>query len=486
MRMPELKQPIVVRVLCCVALIGLGIGIFSIVPVHVAFAADAAKVSDFVTPQLEVAIPGVNLSSGQVSVQKDSIQIGFLGAYINGVYNFLLGIVVITAAVMIVYGGFKYIIAATGAGIQDGKERIKDAVLGLILVFASSTLLKVMNPSLGTLKPLTVQTVDLEYYSAIQHGDQPPSQYARAAAEASTDSTGNNVGAGAGVGGAGESGVGAGVGGSGGSSSSPQQQSGGLAGIDFSLNKNQGCGPNGYTEVKALCASVQDCYNKYCLPQPHMDPKPAGLIEAEKSLITFKDLPKDKKQQIEQYGLKLMLDPPAITVTQEAHDALLKAGKIAQGKGYFLYVTEVGRPMEYQVKNFCRRTAESIAAGDNPPKSGGMGLPGSSNHGLGIAADIMLKKMVDGKEKQLTAFGTICDKNSGTNQVDEAVSLGLENATILQQIMAEAGWKRLCSEMWHFDYKGVYPSDCFKCAFPPDPPHGSMKGCKPKYKPPTS
>ncbi|EKD67431.1 MAG: hypothetical protein ACD_48C00411G0001 [uncultured bacterium] len=69
--------------------------------------------------------------------------------YIEGVYNFSVAFVAVAALLMISIGGFYYIVSA-GNQAQAGtaKTMIKDALLGLIIVFVSWLILHTINPDL--------------------------------------------------------------------------------------------------------------------------------------------------------------------------------------------------------------------------------------------------------------------------------------------------------------------------------------------------
>jgi hypothetical protein len=109
-------------------------------------------------PSLSVDIPGLEMSPVPHTV-KGGVIIPFLSQYISAFYKFLLGLTVVVTAVMIMYGGFKYIIGSSVATIQDGKEIIQNALVGMVLVFCSFVFLNLVNPDAASLKPLTVQIV---------------------------------------------------------------------------------------------------------------------------------------------------------------------------------------------------------------------------------------------------------------------------------------------------------------------------------------
>ncbi len=133
-------------------------------PVSIAIAADPASATPSgpaaVAPKLGVDIPGVNLATGQVAETGKVLYESYLATYIAGVYKYILGIVVIAAALMMIYGGFKYILSSSLEGVADGKKNIVNAVIGLILTFGSYTILAMLNPALVELKPLEIPIVE--------------------------------------------------------------------------------------------------------------------------------------------------------------------------------------------------------------------------------------------------------------------------------------------------------------------------------------
>lgn len=111
------------------------------------------------TPKLNVPIPGLRFAQGIVVQPGETANIPFLAQYIAAAANYLLGIIVIAAAVMIVYGGFKYILASSVESVKGGKDVIKDAVIGLLLAFAVFTILRTLNPATLTLDAVRIPTI---------------------------------------------------------------------------------------------------------------------------------------------------------------------------------------------------------------------------------------------------------------------------------------------------------------------------------------
>lgn len=109
-------------------------------------------------PTLNVPIPGLQFASGLPTVS-GKIQSPFLAQYISAIYSYALGITVLAAAVMIIYGGLKYLVGSSIASISGGKEIIINAIIGLFLMFGAWTLLGSLNPATITPKTLDVQIV---------------------------------------------------------------------------------------------------------------------------------------------------------------------------------------------------------------------------------------------------------------------------------------------------------------------------------------
>ncbi|MDO8663335.1 MAG: hypothetical protein Q7K28_00630 [Candidatus Wildermuthbacteria bacterium] len=68
-------------------------------------------------------------------------------------YYFIIGISGFAAFIMLVWGGFQYLASAGNpTQISDAKDRIKNALLGLLLILISWLILQVINPDLTILK----------------------------------------------------------------------------------------------------------------------------------------------------------------------------------------------------------------------------------------------------------------------------------------------------------------------------------------------
>lgn len=78
-------------------------------------------------------------------------------SYVRYLFLFGLGLGGILAFAMIVVGGIQYAISAGNASkISDAQGRIRDAILGLLLLLGSYLILKTINPSLVSLRNLSL------------------------------------------------------------------------------------------------------------------------------------------------------------------------------------------------------------------------------------------------------------------------------------------------------------------------------------------
>lgn len=113
---------------------------------------------------LNIKIP--NLVFSNTAIEKGGyIEIPFFAQYVAAVYKFLMVISAIAAAVMIVYGGFLYIAAASGAKVRQGRTIIVDAVIGLILILGTYVILNTVNPDTLKLNAVKVSLVRPQEYS---------------------------------------------------------------------------------------------------------------------------------------------------------------------------------------------------------------------------------------------------------------------------------------------------------------------------------
>ncbi len=83
-----------------------------------------------------------------------------IGEYVVGLYRYGLGIGATLAMVMVVVGGFQYMTArGNPSAIGAAKGRITGAIIGILLLLGSYTLLQTINPQLIRLRELSVPQI---------------------------------------------------------------------------------------------------------------------------------------------------------------------------------------------------------------------------------------------------------------------------------------------------------------------------------------
>jgi hypothetical protein len=111
------------------------------------------------TPTLSINIPTVKLTDIPVTeaTGSNTVDIPWIAQYIAGLYRYSVGFAAMIGTVMIVIGGFQYL---TGGGdasrVMAGKQRIADAVIGMLLVSGSYVILSTVNPDLVSLNSLQI------------------------------------------------------------------------------------------------------------------------------------------------------------------------------------------------------------------------------------------------------------------------------------------------------------------------------------------
>ncbi len=88
------------------------------------------------------------------------------GSYLNTMIKIIIGLCAVLAMVMIVMGGIQYMTSELISGKEAGRERLNNAILGLLLALGAYALLFTINPNLlktdlGSLEDVTV-TVNLQ------------------------------------------------------------------------------------------------------------------------------------------------------------------------------------------------------------------------------------------------------------------------------------------------------------------------------------
>lgn len=110
------------------------------------------------TYKISVGLPGVpGLKTGA--------EISDPAVYVTGLYNFALAIVGLLALGMIVFGAVEYTISAGNVtGQSEAKDRIAQAIYGLVLLLGAVLILNTINPKIATLTLPTPEKIATEEF----------------------------------------------------------------------------------------------------------------------------------------------------------------------------------------------------------------------------------------------------------------------------------------------------------------------------------
>ncbi len=106
----------------------------------------------------EVKIPGV-------FDQETTVDNDFIGRYIRAIYVYFIWTVGVLAAVMITFGGVKWVAAAGNAGrIQDARDLINSSIIGIIIALTSVVLLNLISPQFTIFKLPDIKGAQKTYF----------------------------------------------------------------------------------------------------------------------------------------------------------------------------------------------------------------------------------------------------------------------------------------------------------------------------------
>lgn len=82
----------------------------------------------------------------------DALATPDLASYVNWLFTFGIGAAGVLAVIYIIIGGAQYATSDSITGHSKGRERIKNALIGLAIAIFSYLILKTINPDLLSLK----------------------------------------------------------------------------------------------------------------------------------------------------------------------------------------------------------------------------------------------------------------------------------------------------------------------------------------------
>lgn len=131
-----------------------------------------------ITPILGVEIPGLSFSPARK--EDGQVYVPFLAQYIAAVQRYAVGLAVVAAIIMVVYGGFLYLLGSSIQDVSTGKTIIADALIGMIIALSGYFILYTVNPNVVTLPEIKLGYINPEYwgenqgaYSTTQAGTSP-------------------------------------------------------------------------------------------------------------------------------------------------------------------------------------------------------------------------------------------------------------------------------------------------------------------------
>lgn len=128
-----------------------------------------ATILPYEPPRLSVQIPGVSFT--KAILRNGRVEVPYIAQYINGVYRFVIGTFSIVAIVMIMVGGIQYMIGSTGLQVGNALERLRNSVIGLLLLLATHIIVVTINPQLGFLTTLNLAYVPRVFVSTENTGN---------------------------------------------------------------------------------------------------------------------------------------------------------------------------------------------------------------------------------------------------------------------------------------------------------------------------
>ncbi len=85
--------------------------------------------------------------------------------YVQYMFNLLIAVAAVASVFMIVYGGFQYMSTDSWQGKSDGLSKVKNALLGLLLVLTSYIILRTIDPRLVAIPTTLVPPLNIQYES---------------------------------------------------------------------------------------------------------------------------------------------------------------------------------------------------------------------------------------------------------------------------------------------------------------------------------
>lgn len=129
----------------------------SSVPGYKASAGSSKSGPELLDFKLNIDIPGLTFFAPYRD--ENTVIVPMLAQYLQAFQALLIGISLIATAIMLIYGGWLYLLSGTGLKVQEGKKIIIDALIGMIIVLGAAVILANMNPNTARLTALQLYLV---------------------------------------------------------------------------------------------------------------------------------------------------------------------------------------------------------------------------------------------------------------------------------------------------------------------------------------
>ncbi|MBT4857158.1 hypothetical protein HON52_03125 [Candidatus Uhrbacteria bacterium] len=126
------------------------------------------EITETSDPVLGVEIPGLEFSPAYTD--GESVVSNYIGEYIEAVYIWIVPVASLLAVLVLMIAGMQYMLARGDSGrIAKAKERVKNAITGVVLLLGIVTMASMVDPSV-----LTYDSLKLSYIDAEQYVDESP------------------------------------------------------------------------------------------------------------------------------------------------------------------------------------------------------------------------------------------------------------------------------------------------------------------------
>lgn len=117
--------------------------------------------NDPVVPNLNVSIPGLEFTDP--TQDGKYTKVNFLGEYVDAIYRLLMAACAVVAVVMLMIAGLQYTLSRGNASaVKQAKDRIKNAIVGLVLLMSAYSIAFLLDPSTTKFLALSIESVPKE------------------------------------------------------------------------------------------------------------------------------------------------------------------------------------------------------------------------------------------------------------------------------------------------------------------------------------